>query len=132
MPPRSPPCSATRAARAAPGGVAARCVSDGLSHCKDGAAVLLATCWGGCDRLDVLAELRRRGLLDGRADYAPHIVSAPRRDDDASRTARALRIWRDTQRGAGTIVRRYLASRGIALEHWPRAALPPTLPAAQR
>jgi hypothetical protein len=26
---------------------------------------VLVTCWGGCDRLEVLAELRRRGLLDG-------------------------------------------------------------------
>jgi putative DNA primase/helicase len=30
----------------------------------DGGCVLV-TCWGGCNRLDVLAELRRRGLLDG-------------------------------------------------------------------
>ena len=29
----------------------------------DGGRVL-ATCWGGCDRRDLLAELRRRGLLD--------------------------------------------------------------------
>src|SRR5215831_5443868 len=27
---------------------------------------LLVQCWGGCDRLDVLQELRRRGLLEGR------------------------------------------------------------------
>ena len=31
------------------------------------------TCWGGCDRLDVLAELRWRGLLM----FAPLITSGP-------------------------------------------------------
>jgi putative DNA primase/helicase len=80
---------------------------------------VLATCWAGCDRLDVLAELRRCGLLDRNADFAPRIISPPHRDDDARRTARALKIWRGTQRGAGTIVARYLASREIACDQWP-------------
>jgi putative DNA primase/helicase len=80
---------------------------------------VLVTCWGGCDRRDVLTELRRRGLLDARADYAPHIISPPRPHDDASRTARALKIWRGASLGAETIASRYLASRGIELEHWP-------------
>src|SRR6202035_2414159 len=40
-------------------------------------------------------------------------VSAPRGHDDAARTARALKIWRDTERGAGTIVGGYLGGRGI-------------------
>lgn len=84
----------------------------------DGGRVL-ATCWGGCDRLEVLAELRGRGLLDARADYAPRIVSQPRSQNDASRTARAFDIWRNTERGAGTIVARYLASREIVLDQWP-------------
>jgi putative DNA primase/helicase len=82
---------------------------------------LLLTCWAGCDRLQVLAELRRRGLLDGRVDYAPRVVPAPRCSDDASRTVRALKIWRDTKRGAGSIVDRYLAGRGIVLNQWPTA-----------
>jgi putative DNA primase/helicase len=84
---------------------------------RDGeAGRVLVTCWGGCDRLDVLAELRRCGLL--RSDYAPRFVS-PHRREDASRTAGALNIWRNTQRGAGTIAARYLASRGIVLDRWP-------------
>ena len=80
---------------------------------------MLATCWAGCERLDVLAELRRRGLLGGRADYVPRIISAPRRDGDARRTARAVNTWRHTQHGAGTIAENYLASRGIMLDTWP-------------
>ena len=80
---------------------------------------VLATCWAGCNRLDVLAELRRRGLLGEGGDYRPPIISAPRIDGDARRTARALNIWRHTQHGAGTIVENYLASRGIMLDTWP-------------
>jgi putative DNA primase/helicase len=80
---------------------------------------LLATCWAGCDRLDVLAELRRRGLLGERAHYAPQIISPPRRDDDARRTSRALNIWRNTEHGAGSMAGRYLASRRILPDQWP-------------
>jgi putative DNA primase/helicase len=77
---------------------------------------VLATCWGGCDRSDVLAELRRRGLLSGPADYTAHIISPPRRHDDALRSVRALAIWRGARDGADTLVARYLARRGIELE----------------
>jgi putative DNA primase/helicase len=92
---------------------------------RDGdAGRILATCWGGCDRLAVLTELRRMGLIGSgargrRLYYAPRIVSAPRRDDDAGRAARALNIWHEARPGAGTIAARYLASRGIVLEQWP-------------
>ena len=88
-----------------------------LVICDGGSGRVLVTCFGGCDRLDVLAELRRRGLLDGQAAYAPRIISSAH--DNKSRTARALNIWCDTQRGAGTIVSHYLASRGITLDPWP-------------
>lgn len=79
---------------------------------------VLVTCWSGCDRLAVLAELRRRGFLNGSTEYAPHVTSVPRRDEDARRTARALNIWRQTERGVA-ILSRYLARRGIALDTWP-------------
>jgi hypothetical protein len=94
---------------------------------RDGdAGRVLATCWGGCDRRDVLAELRLRGLLDDRrADYRPRRVAPPRRDhhaqDDARRTARALAIWRESVAAPPTIAR-YLAGRRIALD-----AIPATL-----
>src|SRR5215472_3374498 len=41
---------------------------------RDGGRGLIAVCHAGCDATDILAELRRRGLLDGRAhrrDEAP-------------------------------------------------------------
>jgi hypothetical protein len=59
---------------------------DGYDGC------VLVTCWGGCDRLDVLAELRQRGLLGGRAEYRPRIA-APRRDEFCG-SSRAARYWR--------------------------------------
>jgi putative DNA primase/helicase len=92
---------------------------------KDGErGCVLATCWGGCDRRDVLAELHRRGLLGGRADYRPATARQEGdadRDLGAERTARALDIWRKARPGAGTIVEDYLATRGIRPDTWPVA-----------
>ena len=51
------------------------------------------TCWGGCDRLDVLAELRRRGLLDGRTTSYKRPSPQTAQREDVARTARALAIW---------------------------------------
>jgi putative DNA primase/helicase len=87
---------------------------------KDGdAGRVLATCWGGCDRLEVLAELRRLGLLCRHsADYRPPRVTLMRREDtngDAARTAQALAIWHESRPIAGTIAERYLLSRGIVV-----------------
>src|SRR5262245_61866096 len=86
----------------------------------DGGRVLV-TCWSGCNRLDVIAELRRRGLLDGRA--IRHGARAARRlnKDDGARTPRALGIWREARQAVGTLAEQYLISRGL---HLPP---PPTL-----
>jgi putative DNA primase/helicase len=80
---------------------------------------VLVTCWGGCDRFAVLAELRRCGLMAGGRDFTPRFVSSSYRVDDAKRARRALNIWHDASDGANTIVRRYLATRGIMPGHWP-------------
>jgi len=76
---------------------------------------VLATCWGGCDRREVLSELRRLGLLDSRADYRAPAVSLSRRNDDASRIASARRIWDAACDADGTPVVRYLAGRGLTI-----------------
>jgi putative DNA primase/helicase len=82
---------------------------------------LLVRCFSGCDRLDVLAELRRSGLLNGHAsDYRQRPATTPRHND-ATRTARALSIWREARPAAGTIVERYLQSRQIIVAAWPAA-----------
>jgi putative DNA primase/helicase len=92
-----------------------------LVLCDGNNGRLLVTCWAGCNRLDVLAELRQRGLLSNKPDCALRFVSSPHRRHDASRTVRALNIWRDTRHGAGTVVARYLANRAILLDSWPSA-----------
>jgi putative DNA primase/helicase len=83
---------------------------------------LLITCWAGCGRIDVLADLRGRGLLSERADHRRGIAAPPRRDnrdDDARRIACARRIWGATDDARTSPVARYLAGRGIVLDLWP-------------
>jgi hypothetical protein len=85
---------------------------------RDGDRGLLVRCWGGCDPRDVLAELRRRGLIGGRAEYRPKAAAAQpeiRRADDARRIAAAMDLWSESYRADGTIVERYLRFRGITL-----------------
>jgi putative DNA primase/helicase len=62
----------------------------------DGGCVLV-TCWGGCDRLDVLAELRGRGLLDGRTTGYWRPCPQTSQREDVARTARALAIWHEAR-----------------------------------
>jgi putative DNA primase/helicase len=84
---------------------------------RDGdAGRILVFCHGGCEPRDVLAELRRSGLL-GRPSENYQLPAMRRNDrpDEAARTARALAVWRETRPAAGTIVETYLANRGLAL-----------------
>jgi len=90
---------------------------------RDGSSCVLATCWGGCNRRDILAELRARELPSRfSADFRPYASRpAARRDDgdrDMRRAARAMTIWRQSV-SAPDVITRYLAGRGIALDHLP-------------
>ena len=84
---------------------------------RDGdAGRILVFCHGGCEAGDLLAELRRSGLLGGPSEN--YQLPAMRRNDrpgEAARTARALAVWRETRPAVGTIVETYLANRGLAL-----------------
>jgi putative DNA primase/helicase len=89
---------------------------------RDGDRALIVHCHAGCDPRDVLAELRRRGLIIGHASLCrrPDPTSASRRRDFeardlAARTARALQIWDRASDAGGTPVVAYLASRGITV-----------------
>jgi putative DNA primase/helicase len=76
---------------------------------------ILVTCWGGCNPLDVLTELRRCGLLDRQASYQQSVITPPRADDWASRIACARRIWDGACDALRSPVARYLAGRGITI-----------------
>jgi hypothetical protein len=96
---------------------------------RDGAGGLVVHCHAGCASPDVLAELRRIGLLDGEAgDFGARPDDAQiarRRDADARERRRkiafAMGIWGASYPAAGTVVERYLLSRGLTLPP------PPTL-----
>ena len=62
---------------------------------RDGDRGLVVKCWAGCDARDVLAELRRLGLLPGCRDGgwpAPAATRGNDRADDARRIALAQRV----------------------------------------
>ncbi len=84
---------------------------------RDGECGLIAVCHAGCAPRDVFAELRRRGLLDGRVDGTRSAPPAPqpRRNDDASRIAAARRIWDAARDATGSPVECYLAGRAITM-----------------
>jgi putative DNA primase/helicase len=82
---------------------------------------VLVTCWRGCERLDVLAELRRCGFLAGRTtEHKPRTALPPgqfdaQRQDDTRRIARARAIWDAALPAVRSPVVRYLGSRGITM-----------------
>lgn len=90
---------------------------------RDG--TLLVTCWGGCERLEILAELRRRGLLG--SDIGHRLPTATRshrfkeHSGDATRVAGARAIWVSALPSLESPVERYLAGREITIPP------PPTL-----
>ena len=84
---------------------------------RDGDHGLLVFCHGGCNPLDVFAELRRRGLLHG--DDQPDLKPTSEHRDLAEY---ARTLWHEASPIEGTIAERYLREhRGISI------ALPPTL-----
>lgn len=100
---------------------------------RDGADGLLAYCHGGCDDGAVYAELRRRGLVEGRTGDQQHrqfryVETELHQRDDAIRTARALTIWREAMPAAGTIAETYLRSRGIVVRPPPSLRFHPRCP----
>jgi hypothetical protein len=83
--------------------------------CDGAAGRVLVFCHGGCEARDVLAELRRSGLLGSRSEnYQLPPIRRHNQPDEAVRGARALAVWREAQPANGTIVETYLANRGLA------------------
>jgi hypothetical protein len=84
----------------------------------DGQTRLLVHCYAGCDRLDVLDELRHRGFIKERnARPAPNPTPkpAPRSGDDHEREQHRKAAWLWSQRRpiTGSLAETYLRSRDI-------------------
>jgi hypothetical protein len=107
------------AKRQANGGWMARCCChedhDASLSLRDGDYSTLVHCFAGCDPLDVLRELRRRGLLDDKPrDEQPRRTSKPTPPIDTR--AKIERLLGRCRPIAGTVVERYLCDhRGVDL-----------------
>jgi putative DNA primase/helicase len=108
---------------------------------RDGEFGLVVKCFAGCSRLDLITELRRRGLLAGdvggngaRPDPAE---IERRREADARDRERRVTLARDIIASAtsasGTVAERYLKARVPGLVNLPQAVryLPTTSPYAR-
>ena len=96
----------------------------------DGDRGLVVKCFAGCDPRDILAELCRRGLLDGtgnryRTPWAT--LRPPEREDTARRIAVARRIWDAAHDARRSPVAAYLAGRGITVDPPPSLRWAPAL-----
>jgi putative DNA primase/helicase len=78
---------------------------------------LAVRCHAGCDPCEVLAELRRLGLLGGHSEGARQSHLMPRSNDTsaARRAALAQRIWDTAGDARRSPVERYLPNRGITI-----------------
>jgi hypothetical protein len=103
---------------------------------RDGERRLIVKCFAGCDPRDVLAELRRRGLIGAGGERpdapscAPEEMRVPvesRTNDEAHRIASARRIWNAAREARGTPVAAYLAGRNIAITPPPSLRYAPAL-----
>ena len=80
---------------------------------------VLLHCFGGCDPLDIIAELQRRDLWPKRNERRewppPPIRPKPKKLQDPDNAARAREIWHEATDPRGTTVTTYLSSRGLTL-----------------
>jgi hypothetical protein len=91
---------------------------------------LAVRCHAGCSRDEVIAELRRLGLLAERSDGARPPPVVPRDHDwtdTARRIALAQRIWGAARDARRSPVVQYLASRGITIPVPPSLRWAPSL-----
>jgi hypothetical protein len=75
---------------------------------------LLLRCFAGCEFVDILDELKRRGLVDGRAPVYPSPArSKPKPHDPDSE---ALKVWVASRPLQYSVAAEYLERRGISLQ----------------
>jgi hypothetical protein len=92
-----------------------------LRDCRRG---LIVKCWAGCHPRDILAELRRRGLLgDAATRYHGELPDPEPRQALGDAEAAAMRrkldlardIWTSSAQAAGTMISHYLRFRDITI-----------------
>jgi putative DNA primase/helicase len=75
---------------------------------------ILVTCFAGCDRRDIIDELRRLGLIGEAASREP-ITRKPSPPAEHKPDPAALEIWLAASPATGSVVESYLRHRGITL-----------------
>jgi putative DNA primase/helicase len=75
---------------------------------------LLLRCFAGCDFLNILDELKCRGLVDARRVLSP--LTPTRIGPVETPDPEALKLWVAARPALGTVVAEYLERRGIALQ----------------
>ena len=89
---------------------------------RDGDRRLLVKCWAGCRAHDVLDELRRRGLLDGRQTCRSAASTPPKPTRQRDLRSYAETLWRESRPIGDAVAATYFRQqRGITIP------LPPTL-----
>jgi putative DNA primase/helicase len=96
---------------------------------REGERGLIVHCHAGCDPRDVLAELRRRGLIGHPAHDRPSPATTrpDEHDNAARRIALVRRIWDTAEDARGTPVVPYFAGRLITLSPPPSLRWAPAL-----
>jgi hypothetical protein len=91
-----------------------------LSICDADDGTVLVRFHAGCDQHDVIAALQSRHVWNNndrrhgpRAHKSNHSVANEPDEDTRKRIEAALVLWRATQPADGTLVERYLRSRGL-------------------
>jgi putative DNA primase/helicase len=83
---------------------------------SNGDTAVLFKCFAGCDPQDILAELRRRGVVDGPRDdrYRDRVPTdaAPEHKPNPE----ALELWRNAGSISGTAVAKFLGARGLVID----------------
>ena len=83
---------------------------------SDGERGLIAVCHAGCDRSEVLDELRRRRLVAGHPEAVSGISrSRITRELKRRRGGQVRQIWQSACEARGTPLVRYFAGRGIII-----------------
>ena len=97
---------------------------------------LLLRCFAGCEFVEILDELKRRGIVPSDGVDRPEPDRRPVQPSEHAPDPEALKVWVASSPARGTVVAQYLERRGIALQPPPslrcRVEVPAMVAADQR